>query len=67
MPFPVLDGGHIFILLVEGILRRDLSLRIKERLMQVGFYLLLLLMGTIIYLDIAKNSNNFERIRNLFH
>jgi len=66
MPFPVLDGGHIFILLVEGVLRRELSLRIKERLMQVGFYLLLLLMGTIIYLDIAKNSNNFERIRNLF-
>ena len=34
--------------------------------MQVGFYLLLLLMGTVIYLDIAKNSNNFERIRNFF-
>jgi membrane-associated protease RseP (regulator of RpoE activity) len=66
MPFPVLDGGHIFILLLEGLVRRDLSLKIKERLMQVGFYLLLLLMGTIIYLDIAKNSNNFERIRNLF-
>jgi len=66
LPFPVLDGGHIFILFVEGVIRRDLSLRIKDRLMQVGFYLLLLLMGTIIYLDIAKNSNNFERIRNLF-
>jgi regulator of sigma E protease len=66
MPFPVLDGGHIFILLLEGAIRRDLSLKIKERLMQVGFYLLLLLMGTIIYLDIAKNSNNFERIRNFF-
>jgi hypothetical protein len=34
--------------------------------MQVGFYLLLLLMGTIIYLDIAKNSNNFEKIRSFF-
>jgi regulator of sigma E protease len=66
MPFPVLDGGHIFILLVEGAIRRDLSLRIKERLMQVGFYLLLLLMGTILYLDLAKNSNNFERIRSFF-
>jgi len=67
LPFPVLDGGHIFILFVEGLIRRDLSLRIKDRLMQVGFYLLLLLMGTVIYLDIAKNSNNFERIRNFFH
>jgi regulator of sigma E protease len=67
LPFPVLDGGHIFILMIEGVARRDLSLRIKERLMQVGFYLLLLLMGTIIYLDIAKNSNNFQRIRSFFH
>jgi len=66
LPFPVLDGGHIFILLVEGVIRRDLSLRIKDRLMQVGFYLLLLLMGSVIYLDIAKNTNNFERIRNFF-
>ena len=66
LPFPVLDGGHIFILLIEGLARRELSLKIKDRLMQVGFYLLLLLMGTIIYLDIAKNSNNFERIRNFF-
>jgi len=66
LPFPVLDGGHIFILLIEGLARKDLSLKIKDRTMQVGFYLLLLLMGTIIYLDIAKNSNNFERIRNFF-
>jgi len=55
MPFPVLDGGHIFILLLEGVVRRDLSFRIKERIMQVGFYLLLLLMGAIVYLDISKN------------
>jgi regulator of sigma E protease len=66
LPFPVLDGGHILILFVEGVIRRDLSLRIKERVMQVGFYLLLLLMGTIVYLDIAKNSNNFEVIRDFF-
>jgi regulator of sigma E protease len=56
MPFPVLDGGHILILLIEGVLRRELSLKIKERVMQTGFYLLIGLMGAIIYLDIAKNS-----------
>jgi len=55
LPFPILDGGHIVILLVEKLIRRDLSLKIKERVMQVGFYLLLLLMGTIVYLDISKN------------
>ena len=56
MPFPVLDGGHILIICIEGILRRDLSLKIKERVMQTGFYLLIGLMGAIIYLDISKNS-----------
>jgi regulator of sigma E protease len=56
LPFPVLDGGHILILLVEGIIRRDLSLKIKERVMQTGFYLLIGLMGAVIYLDISKNS-----------
>jgi len=54
LPIPVLDGGHIFILLVEGITRRDLSLKIKERVMQFGFILLLLIMGGVIYLDVVK-------------
>jgi regulator of sigma E protease len=54
-PIPPLDGGHIFTILVEGVIRRDLSARLKERVMQVGLVLLLLFMGTIIYLDITKN------------
>jgi len=37
LPIPVLDGGHIFILLVEGIARRDFSLRMKEHIQQAGF------------------------------
>jgi regulator of sigma E protease len=56
LPFPVLDGGHILIICIEGLIRRELSLKIKERVMQTGFYLLIGLMGAIIYLDIAKNS-----------
>ena len=54
LPIPVLDGGHILILLIEGVARRDLSDRIKERVMQVGFVFLLGFMGVIIYLDIMK-------------
>ena len=54
-PIPPLDGGHIFTILVEGLIRRDLSARLKERVMQMGLILLLLFMGTIIYLDISKN------------
>lgn len=55
LPIPILDGGHIFILFVEGILRRDLSMKIKERVMQFGFILLLLIMGGVLYLDVYKN------------
>jgi len=55
LPIPILDGGHIFILFVEGIIGRDLSMRIKERVMQFGFILLLLIMGGVIYLDVMKN------------
>ena len=54
MPIPVLDGGHILILGVEGVLRRDLSEQIKERVMQVGFVFLLAFMGVVIVLDIVK-------------
>ena len=31
MPIPVLDGGHILIMLLEGVARRDFSIRVKER------------------------------------
>jgi len=55
LPIPVLDGGHIFVLLLEGVIRRDLSMQLKERLMQFGFILLVTLMGVVISLDVIKN------------
>ena len=55
LPIPVLDGGHLFTLLIEGIIRRNLSLKVKERLMQVGFAILIAIMGMVIYYDIVKN------------
>jgi len=54
LPIPVLDGGHILILLIEGVLRRDLPDRLKERVMQVGFVFLLAFMSIVIVLDIVK-------------
>ncbi len=54
-PIPPLDGGHLFTIVIEGIIRRELSLRLKERVMQAGLIMLLLFMGTIIYFDISKN------------
>ncbi|HEX3556005.1 MAG TPA: RIP metalloprotease RseP [Thermoanaerobaculia bacterium] len=55
MPIPILDGGQIFILSVEGVIRRDLSLRFKEVISQVGFVMILLLMFVVIWFDLMKN------------
>jgi len=55
LPIPVLDGGHVFILLVESSLRRDLSVAVKERITQLGFMLLVTLMAVVIFFDLAKN------------
>jgi regulator of sigma E protease len=55
LPIPVLDGGHIMILLIEGIARRDLSLRVKERIQQVGFAALAMLMIVVLYNDVVSN------------
>jgi len=55
LPIPVLDGGHIMILLIEGVVRRELSLRVKERIQQVGFAVLAALMIVVIYNDVITN------------
>jgi regulator of sigma E protease len=54
MPIPVLDGGHITILALEGLARRDFSMRVKEKMLMVGFALLLMLMVTVIYNDLMR-------------
>jgi regulator of sigma E protease len=53
-PIPVLDGGLILLLGIESIMRHDLSLRMKERVTQVGFVALMLLAVFVIYNDIVK-------------
>jgi regulator of sigma E protease len=55
LPIPVLDGGHIMILLIEGAARRDLSLRVKERIQQAGFAVLATLMIVVLYNDVISN------------
>ena len=54
LPIPVLDGGHILILGCEGLLRRDLSEKLKERVMTAGFVFLLAFFGLVIFFDILK-------------
>jgi regulator of sigma E protease len=54
LPIPMLDGGHIFIMTLEGAARRDFSLRVKERLLVAGFVLIMMLMVTVIYNDLMR-------------
>ena len=54
LPIPILDGGVILLLLIEGAIRRDLSLEVKERVVQVGIVFLLLLAVFVMYNDIIK-------------
>jgi regulator of sigma E protease len=55
LPIPVMDGGHIFMLAIEGVMRRDLSLAVKERVIQVGVVLIVLLFVFVMYNDIMKS------------
>ncbi len=61
LPIPVLDGGHIFIMTLEGLARRDFSTRVKEKMFLAGFAVLLMLMVTVIYNDLTRIPL-FERL-----
>jgi len=56
LPIPILDGGHIFIMALEGLARRDFSARLKEKMLLAGFVVLMTLMVTVIYNDLARIS-----------
>jgi len=54
LPIPILDGGHIAIMALEGVSRRDFSVKLKEKMLLVGFALLMTLMVTVIYNDLTR-------------
>ena len=54
LPIPVLDGGHIAIIALEGVSRRNFSARVKERMLLFGFVALMMLMVTVIYNDLTR-------------
>ena len=54
LPIPVLDGGQFVFLLAEGVLRRPLSIRLRERLTTVGLVLILALMVFAFSNDIRR-------------
>jgi regulator of sigma E protease len=54
LPIPILDGGHVLLLAIEGLLRRDLSIAVKERFVQVGLVFLLGIFAFVMYSDILR-------------
>jgi regulator of sigma E protease len=54
LPIPILDGGHLTIIAFESVIRRDLPLKVKERVLEIGFYLLILLMVVVLFNDIVR-------------
>jgi regulator of sigma E protease len=55
LPIPVLDGGHLAVIGVESALRRNFSERTKERILNIGFWLIIMLVVVVLFNDIAKN------------
>jgi regulator of sigma E protease len=54
LPIPVMDGGQIAILALEGVARREMSSRLKERILLAGAAFVVLLMATVIYNDVMR-------------
>ena len=54
LPIPILDGGNILLLALEGIRRRDFSMAFKERFIQVGLVFLLVLFAYVMYNDVVR-------------
>lgn len=55
LPIPVLDGGHLAVIGVESALRRNFSERTKERILNIGFWLIIMLVVVVLFNDVAKN------------
>ena len=56
LPIPILDGGLILLLMIEGLIRRDINQQFKERIYQVAFVVLVLFEVFVMFNDFAKLS-----------
>ena len=54
LPIPILDGGHVLVLAIEGLFRRDINLVLKQRLVQAGLVFLLSIMAVAMFTDIQR-------------
>jgi regulator of sigma E protease len=54
LPIPALDGGHLLLVVIEGLRRRPLSTKVKLWIQQIGIVLLLALMAVVVFNDFTK-------------
>jgi regulator of sigma E protease len=54
LPFPILDGGMLLLLLIESIMRRDISMIVKERIYQAAFVVLVAFFAFVMFNDFSK-------------
>ncbi len=54
VPFPALDGGRIFFIIIESIIRRRIPAKFANTVNAVGFTLLMILMVVVTYKDVVK-------------
>jgi regulator of sigma E protease len=62
LPIPILDGGVILLLFIESLMRKEISLPIKERIYQAAFVFLVLFAVMVIYNDIVKTLPGLTRM-----
>jgi regulator of sigma E protease len=62
LPSPILDGGMILLLMIEGTIRRDLNQQFKERIYQVAFVVLVLFAVFVMFNDVSK-LNFFSKLK----
>ncbi len=65
LPIPALDGGHLFFLAIEAVRRKQLSLTVQERMTQIGFYFLMVLMVLVVFNDLI-NIGAIAKLKSLF-
>lgn len=54
LPFPILDGGLILLLMIESVIRRDIEVNVKERIYQAAFVVIIAFFAFVIFNDVTK-------------
>jgi len=58
LPIPILDGGVLLLLFIEMVIRRDVSIQVKETVFKLGFVFLMMIVVFVLYNDISKMFTN---------